>query len=336
MEPRRRVSRRFAFYAALLLFLGVSYRYVYLPCRCNYYEPRLERDTIKLDEAGRRNFRALAQLEQQALRLLEGCPENVPLIAIAAANAQLRGANERASALYREAMKYDHRPELYLQLGLVEGRMGNRSEALKYLVAAARFDPSVVRAIDDPQLLVDTLRTVERSRPRRSNELRNGTFALAGRSTRTRLETTAAEPMRGDSAAAAEWAAVNNVVATTSTELMPSTLTPGGNMLRVVTTNAYCGLVQVWHAPNSGPTAVDSQAWVFVRRGRVFIGTGNGAGAQTPNATSVSTGRWELIRGPNASCPANQTVIYARDEGGADFDVANVVVKADPDRLCYD
>jgi len=130
--------------------------------------------------------------------------------------------------------------------------------------------------------------------------------------------------------AAANWTLFNNGPATIKTQVLPSTRVPGGRMIHVTTTGHASGLVQVWGAFNTGPANVVSSAWVFVRSGKVYIGTGNG-GNTGPNGYSSSTGKWEQIRGANNVCPANETIIYSATPG-ADFyvDVADVTAIQGP------
>jgi hypothetical protein len=88
-------------------------------------------------------------------------------------------------------------------------------------------------------------------------------------------------------------------------------------MIHVTTTGNSSGLVQVFLPFNTGPEHVISSAWVFVKKGKVCIGTGKG-GNTGVDATSSGTGRWELIRGCNGVSPANETIIYSVSQG-ADF-----------------
>jgi len=61
------------------------------------------------------------------------------------------------------------------------------------------------------------------------------------------------------------------------------------------------------------------------RQRRGVIGTGNG-GQTSLNTGSTTTGQWELLQSGNKECPANNFIIYANSEGGADFfvDLASV------------
>ena len=71
---------------------------------------------------------------------------------------------------------------------------------------------------------------------------------------------------------------------------------------------------------------------MFVRSGRVYLGSGN-APATNADINTMLTGRWEQLEASNRSCPANQTIIYAASDG-ADFDVDAVTVVEWPGPPC--
>ena len=63
---------------------------------------------------------------------------------------------------------------------------------------------------------------------------------------------------------------------------------------------------------------------IFVVRGKVGMGTGNGGNTGFDTFTT-GIDRWETIRGTNTVCPANETIIYSAD-GPADFYVDSASV----------
>jgi hypothetical protein len=133
----------------------------------------------------------------------------------------------------------------------------------------------------------------------------------------------------GGPSAAADWGTFNNSSATTTTSLLPSTLTLGGshtNMIHVVTSGAGNGLVQVLAPVNTGPDNATTSAYVYVNSGRVGLGTGNG-GTTSLDALSGTTKSWELLQGSNGHSPANEIVLYSAS-GPADFYVG--LVSIDP------
>ncbi len=99
----------------------------------------------------------------------------------------------------------------------------------------------------------------------------------------------------------------------------PSTLPGGGNaMIHVLTTSSESGIVQVFGPFNTGPAQVSSSVWVYVLQGQVCLGTGNGGNTHC-DATSTTTGQWELLQAPNGVSPANELIVYASSAGGAEF-----------------
>lgn len=126
------------------------------------------------------------------------------------------------------------------------------------------------------------------------------------------------------------WTTWNNSQATTTTDHLKTFMGRSG-VIHVKTTGANNGLVQVWAPINTGPSKVVHSASIFVRAGKVGIGTGNGGNTGISAVTS-GIGRWETIRGTNTVCPANETIIYSTG-GPAEFyvDSASVeVVSKDP------
>ena len=132
----------------------------------------------------------------------------------------------------------------------------------------------------------------------------------------------------GDSSAA-HWTVYNTGEGSTTTELMPSTRGGGKSMIHVVTTDkkvgSGSGLVQAFLAVGTGPAHVTSSAWVFIKSGTVFIGTGNG-GNTGIDARSSITGKWMELKARNGVSPANMFIIYGQSPG-ADFFVDSAVVQ---------
>lgn len=131
------------------------------------------------------------------------------------------------------------------------------------------------------------------------------------------------KPVPGESAAK-YWTTWNNSDATTTTKHLPSFMGRRG-VIHVNTTGPSNGLVQVWAPINTGPSKVTNSAWIFVKSGKVGMGTGNG-GNTGVSAFTTGKGRWEKIKGTNSVCPANETIIYSVD-GPAEFYVDSASVE---------
>ena len=116
----------------------------------------------------------------------------------------------------------------------------------------------------------------------------------------------------------ADWEVFNNTQGTTKTTLLRPA-TPGGHSLLHVTTDGLGnGLVNVFLPSGAGPMQSVSFVRVFVVRGRVAIGTGNG-GLTGFNAFTRTIGAWEIPVAIHTGSPANEFIVYAASVGGAEF-----------------
>ncbi|HEY7993222.1 MAG TPA: hypothetical protein VID24_03360 [Candidatus Eremiobacteraceae bacterium] len=160
-----------------------------------------------------------------------------------------------------------------------------------------------------------------------TNLLANPDFAQV--STSGEQTTLAGAGATGDSAAE-HWTVYNTGAGNTTTELMPSTRGGGKSMIHVVTTddkpNSGSGLVQAFLPVGTGPGHVTSSAWIFIKTGTVFIGTGNGGNTGIDSRTAV-TGKWIELKARNGVSPANMFIIYGQSPG-ADFYVDSASVAA--------
>jgi hypothetical protein len=164
---------------------------------------------------------------------------------------------------------------------------------------------------------------------RANNLLTNASFEIVGPSGPSTSFTCTPSLCCGGLSAADSWTTWVNQCPqfgfpsnTVRTELVPSTLPGGGAMMiHVGTTSPESGIVQVF----AGTPQVVSSAWVFVTRGQVCIGTGNGGNTHCDDF-STTTGQWELLQAPNGVSPANEFIVYATSQGGADFFVDNATV----------
>jgi hypothetical protein len=130
----------------------------------------------------------------------------------------------------------------------------------------------------------------------------------------------------GGQAAAENWGLWNNADTDTTSRVEPTTR-PGGTgwMLRVTTGAGGCGLVQQWAATGSGPAAGNAETWVYIVRGAVTLGSGNG-GNTGSDAVSNTIGQWEQLSAPSGQTPVNEVIIYAASDDGAEFLVDFVAV----------
>ena len=160
-----------------------------------------------------------------------------------------------------------------------------------------------------------------------TNLVKNGSFETVG----------AAGPLTtwsasgGSQAAAASWYLVSPFGAAALSSEHSSYAAPNGGSktLLVKTDRQSSGVVQVMGPLGSGPQSSVATVQVYVTRGQVGLGVGDG-GNTGIGAVSTTTGRWETLVVPNHSTPANEIIVYATSPGGADFYIDNLGVYAAP------
>lgn len=138
----------------------------------------------------------------------------------------------------------------------------------------------------------------------------------------------------GGQSAAKNWTVGANIEGTTvKTKLLPSTLVNGGRMIHVDTDGARSGLVQVFGDLDKGPRKVYACAWIYIVKGQVVIGTGNG-GSTGSDVVLWKTGSWERLEVSNGVSPANEFIIHAVSHGGAEFYVESAEIHASHGPVC--
>ncbi len=127
---------------AVIAAAGLAiHRWCWLPYRCDEIEKaslRMTSQTLQTGGGYEESVRA-RQTAALVLGCIEHVPANVNLYMIVAANYRVLGRYEDAIAMYRAALRYDRRPELYLNIGESYLALGNANEAQRWLVAAAMF-----------------------------------------------------------------------------------------------------------------------------------------------------------------------------------------------------
>ena len=140
------------FIAALAIF-GL-HRYTYLPFRCDLEIPRLQRRTLAAMEADPRVAAPVMRANIERLQHLQKhCPTVVDLYLVLGANLRFVNRIEDAVKVYETALRYDRRPEIYLNLGVALYDMGDTAAAMDNFVRARMFNqfietevPAAVRA----------------------------------------------------------------------------------------------------------------------------------------------------------------------------------------------
>jgi hypothetical protein len=307
--------RRLAAIAVLACGVAAVYQWCVLPWQCNIGGKRLKARTAI---AYRNNNIVLARNNAGEIRqCIEMNAANADTWMILAANEHVLQRHEAAVDAYQHAGSYGTRPEIDLNLGLELIETGRRDEGIAAIVRAVRRNPLYMADLDNVSLKREVNRSIAASIPPATNLLRNAGFtieSIAGR------RTTFSGQGDGGPSAAARWLVANSVPATTTTEILPSDR-PGSQarILRIHTSGAGCGIIQVWGAKDVGPEKAMTSAWVRVRSGRIMISSGN-AEYTTAGTESRSGSGWQHLESINATCPGNRTVIFSVG-GGADFDI---------------
>jgi len=85
-------------------------------------------------------------------RCIQESPEDVDLWMNKAALLRLVGLDSEAIKAYEQALRYDRRPEIYLNLGIVQAQQGDKPAAIESYARAVLYSPGLTRALDDPEM----------------------------------------------------------------------------------------------------------------------------------------------------------------------------------------
>jgi hypothetical protein len=117
------------------------------PYRCNVLELEVQQRTVELAKLAASPI-FISTNARRNLDRIRGCLHgSVNRYMLAASNARLLHDYSGAVALLREATRYDHRPELYLNLGLAETEAGYDKEGLQHLITACLYNPEMLDEI---------------------------------------------------------------------------------------------------------------------------------------------------------------------------------------------
>jgi hypothetical protein len=121
--------------------------------------------------------------------------------------------------------------------------------------------------------------------------------------------------------AAADWFMhTSNDRAQVTTEVIKSNrLGFGASMLHIAAGSNEGGVYQIFASDNKGPELIVASVWVYVRRGRVVLATGN-QGVTPTYTLNSQMGSWELLTAcSDGSTTNNWFVLYSTDVNGSDF-----------------
>lgn len=319
---------------ALALAIAVAavlalHRLVVVPWRCSIVEGAVSKSTPEErsdDPFVRQRAQAnVARIDACARR----CSTNVNLAVLAGQNLMVLGRREAAIPLFQQALRYSQRPEIYMSLAIAQVESGDREAALQNSILAADFAGNAV-LLDMPDGAIRFQaheiagarheRMMARAGKAHAKAILDGYFAAA---------VPAGTPMGfagpGEAPSAAEEWTILNAAGETTTRVELSTRRQHVHAMHVAATKPGGGIKFKWPAAQY-TNRVEAAVWVFVKRGRISIGSGNGKPPMA-NAFSKSTGKWERLEAVNVSCPAKMIVVQAASEEGAEFIVDHVRVR---------
>ena len=136
-----RLIRVFGCAVAVGLCLFALDRLVAGPFACNRAahrtRTRTER-TLQLTDPTIAAERARVDVDDMS-RCLRCTPASIEISMNEAANLRILGRNREAVDVYRNALRFDRRPELYMNLGETLIQLGERPEGMRMLLECARF-----------------------------------------------------------------------------------------------------------------------------------------------------------------------------------------------------
>jgi tetratricopeptide (TPR) repeat protein len=150
------------------------YIFCVLPYRCNRIKNAYIRSTeLAYDHMGTPEGSLQAQRNLAALSAcMRFTCRDVSLDMIAAANYRVLGRNDESVSQYRDALRLDRRPELFVNLAAAENANGDRVAALNDSLRAGLFSPWTVRSIEDGQLRQEVVRQLIALRPENADYIR--------------------------------------------------------------------------------------------------------------------------------------------------------------------
>ena len=122
---------------------------VYHPYVCNIAKSQIEGDT--LEALGVSNPGRAAAIARGNIMLIRRClecaPTDVDLYVELGANWRILNSYEEAIAAYQQALKFDHRPEIYLNLGLTQLEAGRTEAGMQNLAIATKLNPHLTQQV---------------------------------------------------------------------------------------------------------------------------------------------------------------------------------------------
>lgn len=150
------------------------YGLAWQPFRCNVMDNRLQRLADEIFDLP--NGLTVMMEARQAIAIMQqciaACPTDVDMYMTLAAHDRVLGRLQHAADMYGQALKYDRRPELFFNLGVVQLEMNQRDAAIVTLTTACSFDIRYADDIPDPNVREAVLTAVQLKKERGFGEAR--------------------------------------------------------------------------------------------------------------------------------------------------------------------
>jgi tetratricopeptide (TPR) repeat protein len=140
--------KRVAIAAVIVLSALAIHRLVWVPLRCDIEARALEERTVDaLSRTDGTKMILARETLERAGKASEQCGEDLHLYMIRGASLRILRRSEEAEAMFREALRIDRRPEIYLQLGLAQVESGKDTEAVESFRTAVEFQPIIMEQV---------------------------------------------------------------------------------------------------------------------------------------------------------------------------------------------
>lgn len=137
------------------------------PLQCNVDKKRIQSEARQMFSMG--VGPAVAQRAHDNIRILRFCaerdPRDVDVYMTIAAEERVLGRFSDAELMYEQALRYDRRPEIYFNLGMVQLAQ-DHPEAVASFVRASSFDLNLVNHIPQPAIADAVVSAVQKLRAR--------------------------------------------------------------------------------------------------------------------------------------------------------------------------
>lgn len=150
------------------------WRTVFLPFECNIEQSAVRATITEANRRGEAFESAMTMRHHIATvtHCLELDPTNVELWMEKAALARLVDDDETAVSAYRSALRYDHRPEIYWNIGTVEFHEKHRREAIEAWAHACILNAFLLHALREYGTVDEVVAKAEQIDPDAGADLR--------------------------------------------------------------------------------------------------------------------------------------------------------------------